>query len=57
MNDAKLEVLVINSEDPIANANGIRIELKERIIYLGALLSFDGLIVFERTHRICIASR
>ena len=28
LNDAKLEVLAINSEDSITNANGIRIEPK-----------------------------
>ena len=38
LNDAKLEVLAINSEDSITDANGIRIEPKERILYLGVLL-------------------
>ena len=57
LNDAKLRVLAINSKDSISNANSIRIELKERIIYLGALLSYDGRIASELTRRICMASR
>ena len=56
-NDIKLEVLAINSDDSITNANGIRIELKERIIYLGALLSYDHRIASELTRRIGMASR
>ena len=57
LNDAKLEVLAINSEDSITNANGIRIGAKERIIYLGALLSYDGQIASELTRPIGMASR
>ena len=56
LNDAKLEVLAINAEDSITNANGIRIEPKERRTYLGALLSYDGRIAFELTRRIGMAS-
>ena len=39
LNDAKLEVFAINSDDSITNANSRRIEPKDRIIYFGALLS------------------
>ena len=54
LNDAKF---AINSEDSVTNANGIRIEPKERIIDLGTLLSFDGRIACEFTRRIGTASR
>ena len=57
LNYAKLEVLAINSDDSILNATGIRIETKERIIYLIALLTYDSGIAFELTRSICIASR
>ena len=57
LNDAKLKVLAINSEDSITNVNGIRIELKECITYLSALLTYDGRIVSELTRRSGIASR
>ena len=57
LNDAKLEVLAINSDDSITNANGIRIEPKERIVYLSALLNYDGRNAFELMRRIGMASR
>ena len=57
LNDAKLKVPAINSEDSITNANGIRIEPKEHIIYLSALLNYDGRIASELTRRIGMASR
>ena len=57
LNDAKLEVLVINSENSITNANGIWIEPKEHIIYSRALLNCDVRTVFELMRRITIVSR
>ena len=40
------------SDDSIVNTNGNRIEPKERIIYLGALLNSDGRIAYEPMGRI-----
>ena len=49
LNDAKSDVLTINFQDSITNANDIRIYLQERIIYSGALLNYNGRIVSELT--------
>ena len=56
-NDKKLEVLAHNIEGDLLNSAGHPIEKKEKIIYLGSVLSSDGYVHSELGRRIGAASK